>query len=30
MLSDYIPILNGSVDGLSDIDFTQITPIGNE
>ncbi|MEA2010453.1 MAG: glucodextranase DOMON-like domain-containing protein, partial [Actinomycetota bacterium] len=30
MLSDYVPISSGSVDDLSDNDFAQITPIGNE
>ncbi len=30
MLTDYVPISTGSVDDLSDDDFAQITPIGNE
>lgn len=30
MLSDYIPISNGSVFDLLDSDFAQITPMGNK
>jgi hypothetical protein len=30
MLSDYEPISSGSVDDLTDDEFAQITPIGNE
>jgi hypothetical protein len=30
MLTDYVPISTGSFDDLSDDDFAQITPIGNE
>jgi hypothetical protein len=30
MLTDYVPISTGSVDDLSDDDFAQIAPIGNE
>jgi hypothetical protein len=29
-LSDYIPVSTGAVDDLSDDDFAQITPVGNE
>ncbi len=28
MLSDFLPISTGSVDGLSDDEFAQVTPTG--
>lgn len=30
MLSDFVPISTGSVDDLSDDEFAQITPTGNQ
>jgi hypothetical protein len=30
MLSDFVPVPTGSVDDLSDDEFAQITPTGNQ